>query len=157
MSDSVFVLPINLTIVMFTNPIGAYLLKRLSPKLMLLMATAFAVVTALAASTASTFATFCLVYPTLFGLTVGAGYLPPLSCGWQWLPTRKGLATGMILGAFGFGSFVFSFVALAVINPDNVKAEVYDGQKLYPPEVAIKVSHHLLTVLRFQAFSVCSL
>jgi hypothetical protein len=45
----------------------------------------------------------------------------------------------LILGAFGFGSFVFSFLALALINPDNVHAEVYDGQKLYPPEIAARV------------------
>ena len=77
-NDSVFVLPINLTIVMFTNPVGAYLLKQLNPKHMLAMATVFAVSTALVASTASSYAMFCLVYPTLFGLTMGAGYLPPL-------------------------------------------------------------------------------
>ena len=103
MSDSVFILPINLTIVMFTNPLGAYLLKRFNPKYMMLAATAFAVITALSASITTTYTSFCLIYPTLFGITVGAGYLPPLSCGWQWLPERKGLATGLILGAFGFG------------------------------------------------------
>ena len=49
-----------------------------------------------------------------------------LKCGWKWLPDQKGLANGIILGAFGFGSLVFSFLALAVINPENFKAEIYE-------------------------------
>lgn len=108
MNDAVFVLPINLTIVMVTNPIGAYLLKSWSPKVMLGICTAFAVLTALSASMTTKFSTFLLLYPTLFGFMMGCGYLPPLHCGWEWLPHRKGLANGLILGAFGFGSFVFS-------------------------------------------------
>ena len=141
MNDAVFVLPINLTLVMFTNPLGAYLLKRLNPKIILSMCTAFAVLTALSASITHTFWTFLLLYPTLFGFMMGTGYLPPLHCGWEWLPERKGLANGLILGAFGFGSFVFSYLCLLVVNPDNVHTEIYqDGRKFYPPEVAARVS-----------------
>jgi MFS transporter, OFA family, oxalate/formate antiporter len=55
------------------------------------------------------------------------------------MPERKGLVTGLILGAFGLGSLIFSFLALAFINPDNANAEIYDGQKLYPPEIAARV------------------
>jgi hypothetical protein len=95
----------------------------------------------MSASFITKFQVFLMVYPTIFGIMMGSGYLPPLQCGWEWLPDRKGLANGIILGAFGFGSFVFSFLALAVINPDNVKAEIYeDGRKFYPPSVAENVS-----------------
>ena len=71
---------------------------------------------------------------------MGSGYLPALHCGWEWLPSRKGLANGVILMAFGFGAFVFSFLSFAIINPDNLPPETYEnGQTFFPPEVAIQV------------------
>ena len=100
---------------------------------MLAYCTGFMFLCAISASFITKFQVFLMVYPTIFGIMMGSGYLPPLQCGWEWLPDRKGLANGIILGAFGFGSFVFSFLVLAVINPDNVKAEIYeDGRKFYP-------------------------
>ena len=57
------------------------------------------------------------------------------------MPERKGLTTGIIMGAFGFGAFIFSFLALAVINPDNVKPEKQpDGSLMYSPDISERVS-----------------
>ena len=68
---------------------------------------------------------------------IGTCYFAPLACGWEWVPERKGLVTGIILGAFGFGAFVFSFVSQAIINPDNVQAEeLPDGRLIYGVEIA---------------------
>jgi len=63
---------------------------------------------------------------------------------------RKGLATGIIMGAFGFGAFIFSFLALTVINPDNSKPEKQpDGSLMYSALIAERVSPCLLLVVTF--------
>ena len=82
MSDSVSVFPINIAMYTFTQPMGAYLLKRLSPKTMLVTSTAVGIACCLISSVVSTFEGFRLLYPTLLGLAGGFGYLPPLYCGW---------------------------------------------------------------------------
>jgi MFS family permease len=78
MSDTVFVTPINLLVVMFTNPLGAYLSKIWNPKLLIAIGTSFAVIAALLASIAQSFWLFLITYPITFGLVVGFCYLPPL-------------------------------------------------------------------------------
>jgi len=56
------------------------------------------------------------------------------------LETRRGLVTGIILAGFGFGSFVFSFMALDIVNPDNAKPDkLPDGNIVYSPEIAERV------------------
>ena len=49
--------------------------------------------------------------------------------------------TGIILAGFGFGSFVFSFVAIAIVNPDNeAPYELPNGNLVYSEEIALRVS-----------------
>ena len=66
--------------------------------------------------------------------------MPPLACGWEWLPERKGLVTGIILGAFGFSSFIFSPIAQAIVNPGNLKPEeLDDGRIVYSAKISSNV------------------
>ena len=37
----------------------------------------------------------------------------------KWLPHNKGLANGLIVFGFGFGSLIFNFVETFIINPKN--------------------------------------
>ena len=61
-------------------------------------------------------------------------------CAWEWLPSRRGLASGIILCGFGFGSFIFGFISTALVNPNNESpVEQPDGDKLYSYEVAENV------------------
>lgn len=39
----------------------------------------------------------------------------------KWLPHNRGLANGLIVLGFGFGSLIFNFVDTYVINPKNIK------------------------------------
>ena len=41
----------------------------------------------------------------------------PLICGWEYFPKKRGLVTGICLGGYGFGSFIFSQVSTAIVNP----------------------------------------
>ena len=38
----------------------------------------------------------------------------------KWLPNHRGLANGLIVFGFGFGSLIFNFVQTFYINPNNV-------------------------------------
>ena len=92
------------------------------------------------AANCAKFSQFVACFAILYPIGIGLCYLTPLACGWEWVPERKGLVTGVILGAFGFGAFVFSLIAQAVVNPENVRAEeLVDGRLIYSPEIASRV------------------
>ena len=92
------------------------------------------------ASISTSCATFVFFYSFLFPLGIGLCYWPPIICSWEWFPQRKGLMTGLFVGAFGFGAFFFGFLARAIANPDNLKLP-NDGPPphFYPVEVAERV------------------
>lgn len=48
--------------------------------------------------------TFCMI--GAFGN--GVAYIVPLIVGWEFYPENKGVATGVVLGSYGFGSFIFA-------------------------------------------------
>lgn len=59
----------------------------------------------------------------VFGLGVGICYTSPIANCVRWMPTRKGLVTGIIVGGFGCGAFVFGFLAINLVNPNKVSVE----------------------------------
>ena len=72
------------------------------------------------ASIAQTFITFLFWYSFVFPIGVGIIYWPPIMSAWEWFgDDRKGIATGLIIGGFGFGVFIFSFVTTAIVNPHD--------------------------------------
>lgn len=60
---------------------------------------------------------------------------------WEWEPDHKGTVTGIVIGAFGFGSFIFSLLAIYTCNPENAPANVIGagGIKLFDEEIASRV------------------
>ena len=50
---------------------------------------------------------------------------------------NKGLVSGIIIGGFGLGAFIFSYVALAIVNPEGDKPElsVAGGKIFYPDQL----------------------
>lgn len=60
-----------------------------------------------------------LIYGLLAGSGAGIAYSSPMSVCMKWLPKYKGLINGIIVGGFGLGSFVFSQIQLAIINPNK--------------------------------------
>ena len=40
---------------------------------------------------------------------------------WRLLPNQKGLASGIILCGYGTASFIFNFITLAIVNPNDEK------------------------------------
>lgn len=52
-------------------------------------------------------ALFTLSYGIIGGIGLGIGYITPVSSLVKWFPDKRGLATGMAIMGFGFGSMVF--------------------------------------------------
>ena len=60
------------------------------------------------ASTATSLTQLYIYIGIIVGAGVGTVYICCLSTGVKWFPERKGFISGVVLGAFGLGSFIFS-------------------------------------------------
>ena len=66
------------------------------------------------------------------GIGCGMCYMVPLVCGWEYFPDRRGLVTGIVISAYGFGAFGFGLLAVNIINPDHLNPTIQvDYQKFY--------------------------
>jgi hypothetical protein len=51
------------------------------------------------------------------------------------------MVSGVILGAFGLGSFFYGFISMALVNPNNESPELYsNGQKYYSEDISNRVN-----------------
>ena len=94
-----------------------------------------------AASMAKTWTVFVLFYGGVFPIGVGLLYWTPIICAWEWFPERKGMISGLIIGAFGFGAFIFGFITTWIVNPENegVVHDELNGEKYIPERQAKRV------------------
>jgi len=82
------------------------------------------------------FAGFLMLYGIGVGLANGLIYMIPINCGWKYFPQKKGAVSGWIIGGFGFGSFIFNYVSLALINPSNASpSAISDGTKYFTQDI----------------------
>jgi hypothetical protein len=84
----------------------------------------------------------------MVGISGGLAYMLPIICGWRYFPDKRGIVSGVTIGGYGFGSFIFNFVCKAVANPDNEKPSVVfheDGKdvKYFDSKVGDKVPEML--------------
>ena len=67
----------------------------------------------------------------------------PLVCAYKYFPNKKGLITGIIVGAYGLGSSVFNIIATKIVNPHNEKSTIPSNDdknlKFFRIEVAERV------------------
>jgi len=70
---------------------------------------------------------------------IGIIYWVPVICAWEWFPERKGMISGLIIGAYGFGPFIYSFASTAIVNPNNISPQYIDNELLVPKEVANRI------------------
>ncbi|MDF2524068.1 MAG: sugar phosphate permease [Clostridiales bacterium] len=61
-----------------------------------------------------------LTYGVLGGLGMGMAYTTTISCCQKWFPDKRGLITGIIVSALGFGGLLFTPVAEALIKQTGV-------------------------------------
>jgi MFS family permease len=86
-----------------------------------------------------------VIFAVSFGICNGLAYTIPLKVGWDHFPNNKGLVSGIIIGGFGLGSFIFGLISTLLINPGNSKPNVKVGSlNLYDKVVA----DHLILSIR---------
>ena len=145
MTLAVACLPLSFFVQTCFNPLGAFWQKKYNPKLVILLGVSIMSGSILFASYMKTWWSFVAFY--CFGYPAGIGivYWVPIMCGWEWFPENKGLVSGLVVGGYGFGAFIFGFVTTAIANPENLKASVpSDGSttdKIFPDSVAEQVPY----------------
>ena len=84
------------------------------------------------------------------GIGCGTCYFVALICSWEYFPHRKGLVTGITLGGYGFGSFIFAQISTKLVNPDGIQPSVYDPANdvnYFDPSVADRVPFMIRTLV----------
>lgn len=118
-ANAVIVIPLSFTLQSCLNPVGAYLQKRYNPKFIILVGSILCIGAFYMSSYMKTWYSFLFMYAIIFPIGVGLSYWTPIMCGWEHLPSRKGLVSGLVIGGFGFGAFIFGFISTAIANPNN--------------------------------------
>ena len=63
-----------------------------------------------------------------FSVPMGLGYITTLDTAWRHFPEKRGLISGIILCAYGSGSFFLNLIAQYIVNPNNLKAKYLPGK-----------------------------
>jgi MFS transporter, OFA family, oxalate/formate antiporter len=139
--------------------LGTYMLNglRLPVKVVLLIGTGLSITGVYAASFTTNLAPYLSFYALLNGMGSGTTYFIPLICGWEYFPERKGLITGVVLSAFGFGSFVFGIISSMLCNPDSLDPKIEDAEQgitYFGPEVANRVPFMFRSIVKIWAVQV---
>jgi MFS transporter, OFA family, oxalate/formate antiporter len=129
--------------------IGSFLLQslRLPPKLVVGFGGSFALVGVFLSSYTKRLGPYLSLYTGMNGLGCGMCYMVPLICAWEYFPEKKGLMTGIIIGAYGFGSFIFALVSSHLVNPNKENPTINAGNITYfAPDVADRVPYMIRTL-----------
>ena len=109
--SAICVIPVSLVIIASANPIGCLSLKKYHPKLVMTVAMLIGLLGLFLAKIQTSWWMFILFYTGLMPISWGLLYSVPVILSWEWFPERKGLISGLIIGAHGFASFISSFIA----------------------------------------------
>ena len=90
------------------------------------------------------FPLFALLVSGGLGICNGLSYSVPIRLGWKAIPERSGLVSGLIIGGFGFGSLLFTYMATQIVNPNNLSQissinEAGEDISVFPEAVATMV------------------
>jgi len=134
------VYPLMLFAINFAMPFGVRLSYRFGAKIVCIGAMAVIVIAVFVSGFMNNFGGLVVFYGIIFGFGNGIIYMIPVTCGWKYFPHRKGMVSGVIIGAFGFGTLIFNYVALAIVNPDNKAASIVsDGSTYFTSDIYEKV------------------
>jgi OFA family oxalate/formate antiporter-like MFS transporter len=114
---------------------GGYLAKHYHPRICILLGSAIALPSIFLCSLVHDFYLFLLLFGVGYGFGTSLLYIVPVQTGWKHFPNRKGIVSGIIIGSFGLGSFIFNMISTQLINPDNTHLE----NGFFPLKVAMRV------------------
>ncbi len=137
--------------------IGTFLLNklRLNPRLIVFLGGSFALTGVFLSSFTKSLGPYLSLYTGMNGLGCGTCYMVPLVCAWEYFPEKKGLMTGIIIGAYGFGSFFFSLISTKLVNPTGANPTIQVGDiTFYDANVADRVPYMIRTLVYIWIFFV---
>ncbi len=139
------------------NPVTVLNYKKYGPTFCIALGSAISLTGILASTYVKSYFLFTILYGGLYGMGIGLSYMAPLICCWEHFPNNRGLVSGIIIGAFGFGSFVFNILSTYLINPEDKKpliAVAHGGSTdyFYHKNIADKAPTAMRTLVAIWAF-----
>lgn len=67
------------------------------------------------------FVLFKWFFMITFGFATGFTSMLGVYVAWQYFPGHEGLVSGIIMGGFGIGGFMFTLIGVEMINPHHLK------------------------------------
>ena len=121
-SQTQLLLPSLIIIQTLVMAFGAQLTQRLPSKVLMSIAGSIAIASSLSASfvPSNCFPLFAMLFAGGLGICCGLSYTLPIRLGWKAYPERSGLVSGIIIGGFGFGSLLFTYMGTKIVNPNNL-------------------------------------
>lgn len=129
--DALIVLPLTILSMCVSMPLGPAVVNAIGASKTLLLGSWIMSAGVFLSSYAKNLYTFLAFYAILFGTGVGLAYTSPMVAGWKWLPSQKGLVSGVILTGFGAGGFFFNLIGTYLVNPKSL--DLVNGK--FPDEI----------------------
>ena len=99
---------------------GRYTQRNFQPKLLIATGAVLGIASLLIATNVDRFWVFWAFYTFGFSINTAWAYLVPIHHSWLWFPKNAGLASGICMGGYGLGAFVFDNIMTPIINPNNL-------------------------------------
>lgn len=117
-ADAALTFSILLAVLSVGSTAGGKLSDKIGPRLTVIIGGVILAVGFFLASLATASAPYVLwlTYGVLGGLGMGFTYSTTIACAQKWFPDKRGLITGLIVSALGFGGVVFTPIVEAIIK-----------------------------------------
>ena len=132
LSTTFILFPVMVITTTCLMPVGGYFARKYNPKIWASIGATIALVSILIATFAERFWIFLVFYGIGYGIGSSMMYIVPIVWGWEYFPDHKGIVNGIVIGGFGFGSFVFLILFqphLSILIMYQAKVDIF--QKKY--------------------------
>lgn len=119
-NDVVFTFSIVIFMFAFTTLFSGRLQDKIGPKRVSLIGGIIYGLGLILTSTATSIIQLYVYYGVIAGIGIGFCYVCPLSTCIKWYPNKKGLITGITVGAFGLGSLIFKAIIETLLSSKGV-------------------------------------
>lgn len=119
-NDVVFTFSIVIFVFALTTIFSGRLQDKIGPKKVALIGGIIYGVGLILTSTATSIVQLYIYYGVIAGIGIGFCYVCPLSTCIKWFPDKKGLITGITVGAFGLGSLIFKTIIESLLSSVGV-------------------------------------